>query len=451
MPKSPHLFASLVLFTVAAASNAQTPCCQPTAQAGCADATCADAVCGIDPWCCSVEWDQRCATEAGVMCLACSTPGPCNPPVAAHLETEACGDDAGDPCGTPPSLPMSLPWMSPVQGTLWASDLQRDVDWYALDLAEASRVRVECWSEGPVGTALIDDACPPTVHADGPDGCPATIEACLPAGHYRVVVRSLLFETLACSDPRGTYVLRVSKESCQPAPPLNDRRADALSVGEGLWNFDSAEASTDPEPLPAWCDEGTGLAISNDVWFLFVPPRDAWWTIGTCGDSPWDTRLALYEPGSGLPLACSDDACHGDAAELRLPLQAEEHVLIRLGGWGHGGPGVLRILEDGATGSCPGDLDWDAQVSAADIGSLLVVFGSDIAEADLDGSGTVDSGDLGLLLILIGPCPENLRGSILSEKIEELDSPRDPAPRPDPPLGGRSGPAAVLPARHGAE
>ncbi|NBX25860.1 MAG: hypothetical protein EBQ99_07400 [Planctomycetes bacterium] len=422
MPKSARLLASLVLFVVTAASQSQSTCCTPGSQAGCADEACTESICGIDPWCCSVEWDQRCATEASVLCTVCSPQTACNPPTATLLEAEACGALGGDPCGTPAGLPTSLPWMTSVQGTLWASDLQRDVDWYAFELTEPSRVQVHCWSQGPLGTALIDDQCPPTVHADGPDGCPATIEACLPAGSYRVVVRSLLFETLPCGDPRGTYVLRIAREPCQPDPPVNDRRADALSVGEGLWNFDSAEASTDPEPLPAWCDEGTGLAISNDVWFLFDPPRAAWWTIGTCGASPWDTRIAIYPPGSSMPMACSDDACQGDAAELRVPLEAGEPVLIRLGGWGHGGLGVLRILEDGGNGSCPGDLDGDAHVTAADIGSLLVVFGSDMAEADLDGSGTVDSGDLGLLLILIGPCPENLRGTILSEKIGELDS-----------------------------
>jgi hypothetical protein len=303
---------------------------------------------------------------------------------------------------------MPLPWNAVLHGTLWSSALERDVDWYAFELDEPARVKVECWSEGPVGTAVVDTACPPSVHADGPDGCPAVIEACLPAGAYRVVIRSLLFESMTCGDVRGAYALRISHQPCTPQTPVNDRRVDALPVGEGLWNFDSAEASTDPDPLPSWCDEGSGLALSNDLWFLFEPPRSTWWTIGTCGTSPWDTRLALYQPGSAVPLACSDDACAGDAAEVQLALDAGEAVLIRLGGWGHGGPGVLRILPQGAHATCPGDLDWDGQVSAADIGSLLVAFGSDMAEADLDGSGTVDAGDIGLLLILIGPCPENL-------------------------------------------
>jgi hypothetical protein len=398
-------FTGLLFTLITVMASAQSPCCTPGSAAGCEQQGCADAVCAVDPWCCLAQWDQRCAAEAGVLCAACRSDSACIPPSASIQETEPCGTQAGDPCGPTPGTPPTLPWDQLLHGTLWASDLERDVDWYALELDQPTRVQVECWSQGPIGAALVDAACPPTVHADGPDGCPTTIHACLPAGSYRVVVRSLLFEPLACGDARSSYTLRVSRQPCAPNPPDNDRRMQALPVGEGSWNFDSAEASTDPDPLPAWCDEGSGLALSNDLWFLFDPPRSTWWTIGTCGSSPWDTRLALYPPGSDLPMACSDDACAGDAAQVNLALQAGETVLIRLGGWGHGGTGVLKILPQMSDARCPGDLDLDGQVTAADIGSLLVAFGTDMAEADLDESGMVDAGDLGLLLILIGPCP----------------------------------------------
>lgn len=397
--------APLVATLLALRAVAQTPCCQPHPGPGCSDIPCLEQVCLADPWCCSAQWDLRCASEASVLCDACRPTTECQLPPAAVVESEPCGSSLDDPCASPPGNASVLPWNTPVAGTLWSEEETRDVDWYLIELPQPSRVRVECWSRGPAGIAIVDLGCPPTVHAEGPDGCPASIEACLPAGSFRVVVRPLLFEPLACGDARGSYVLQASRESCDPNPPANDRRIDALSVGEGFWAFDSTEASSDPTPLPSWCDEGGGLAISRDVWFLFESPREGLWTIGTCDGSGWDTRLAVYSPSAETPMACSDDACAADAAQLRVPLVAGETVLIRLGGWGHGGEGTLRIGMDGAAGTCPGDLDGTGLIDAADIGLLLLLFGSADSEIDLDVSGTIDAGDLGLLLLRMGPCP----------------------------------------------
>jgi hypothetical protein len=55
--------------------------------------------------------------------------------------------------------------------------------------------------------------------------------------------------------------------------------------------------------------------------------------------------------------------------------------------------------------ACPGDLDGSTFVDAGDIGSLLILFGSEGGPGDLDGSGFVDSGDIGSLLVLFGACP----------------------------------------------
>jgi hypothetical protein len=55
--------------------------------------------------------------------------------------------------------------------------------------------------------------------------------------------------------------------------------------------------------------------------------------------------------------------------------------------------------------ACPGDLDGSTFVDAGDIGSLLILFGSEGGPGDLDGSGLVDSGDIGSLLVLFGACP----------------------------------------------
>jgi hypothetical protein len=53
--------------------------------------------------------------------------------------------------------------------------------------------------------------------------------------------------------------------------------------------------------------------------------------------------------------------------------------------------------------TCAADLDGSGEVDAADLGSLLVLFGGS-GEGDLDGSGEVDAADLGSLLVQFGPC-----------------------------------------------
>lgn len=54
---------------------------------------------------------------------------------------------------------------------------------------------------------------------------------------------------------------------------------------------------------------------------------------------------------------------------------------------------------------CPGDLDHDRRVGPADLGSLLIAWGTTAVDADLDGDGLVGAGDLGLILVGWGPCP----------------------------------------------
>ncbi|MFM1831513.1 MAG: hypothetical protein RLZZ558_1853 [Planctomycetota bacterium] len=56
--------------------------------------------------------------------------------------------------------------------------------------------------------------------------------------------------------------------------------------------------------------------------------------------------------------------------------------------------------------NCPADLDGNGTVDAADIGAILLSFGScDGCPADLDENGTVDAADIGLVLIGYGDCP----------------------------------------------
>ena len=59
----------------------------------------------------------------------------------------------------------------------------------------------------------------------------------------------------------------------------------------------------------------------------------------------------------------------------------------------------LRIVEE----DCLGDLNHDGQVSSADLGLLIALWGTD--GADLNQDGQTNSADLGLLVAFWGPCP----------------------------------------------
>jgi hypothetical protein len=434
----------------ASASAAQGPCCLPLGSGGCADALCAERVCTFDPYCCSTLWDERCASEASVLCEACRPPESCNLPPAHRQEWEPCGSGLDAACPVPEPLLMTLAMGDVLHGTVWATDTGRDVDWFVVELNEPAMLAVDCWSAGPIGVAIVDAACPPAVHAESADGCPARAQACLPAGAWRVVVRPLLFEPLSCQDPRAAYAIQATVSPCQPHGLTNDACTGAIPAVTGANAFDTTHATADPQPLPGWCDEGAGLAITHDAWFEFTPLQSGLHRLDTCTQIPFDTRLAVLQECDGPVLACSDDHCAGDGAELEVMLQQGVPVLVRLGGWGHGGAGVLHVEPLAGSAPCPGDLDANGMVDAGDIGSLLLLFGSAGGPADLDESGTVDAGDIGLLLLWMGPCPAGMAASGLDVRAPGLDwtadAVRDDHPDRRPLPGGvRAGSNRILP------
>lgn len=397
--------ATCLVLALAAPALTQGPCCAPSSSPGCADAACTGAVCTVDPFCCAIAWDERCAVEASVLCAACRPATTCAPPDADLLAPEGCGTSSDDPCAPVTQACVPLPLGMVIEGTAWAGDAARDVDWFEITLAEPAELEVTCWSEGPMAAAIVDAACPPTVFAEAVDGCPGRCSACLPAGTWRVAVRSLLFEPIACGEPRARYRLRATATPCAPSTPANDRCDAAQAIVEGAVAFDTRSASSEPAWLPATCDEGAGLAFTHDVWFRFTAGTDGVHRFGTCETLDFDARLSLHEACGGPVLACSDDACAGGAAQVEAGLACGQTVWIRVGGWGHGAVGTLlaeAVQPDGC--ACLGDFDASGEIDSSDIGILLLEFGTFGGPADLDRDLEVGSGDLGLALLLLGPC-----------------------------------------------
>ena len=400
-----HLAAVLGLLALPTFVHAQHTCCSATGLPGCSESSCASAVCQFDPACCSAAWDQRCADEASVLCPACRDNASCQVPLADRQELEPCGASLDDACPDPMHPADALSIGEIVAGQVWSDDGSRDVDWFEVVLAAPGSLSVECWSGGPVGAAIVEATCPPTVYAESSDGCPGRCSACLPAGTYRIAVRSLLFEPIPCGDPRGTYTIRAQVSPCTPSMPLEDRCEFAQPITEGVLAFDSRDASTDPAWLPSSCNEGAGLAFTHDIWFAFTTTSAGVYRIGTCATGDFDARIAIYESCGGLPMACSDDACLGGAAEVEVGLPCGVQILIRLGGWGHGATGMLQIEPvDTMPCACEPDLDGNGLVDGGDIALILLSFGDSGGPADLDHDLEVGPGDIAIALLSTGPC-----------------------------------------------
>ena len=158
---------------------------------------------------------------------------------------------------------------------------------------------------------------------------------------------------LICACIASTIAL--SMTGTLPAdPPGNDQCANATVITEGTTPFSTLEATAGGPDLPQECDEGFGLEFAPDVWFSFVPDADGSWSISTCNDADFDTRMALYTECEGSFIACNDDGigCSGFTSLMQTELVSGQQYLIRVGGFGDAtGTGNLTISFEEST-SC---------------------------------------------------------------------------------------------------
>ena len=206
----------------------------------------------------------------------------------------------------------------------------------------------------------------------------------------------------------GTGTLNVS---CTPivVPPANDECVNATLLGEGTVAFNSTNATNSPGSLPAGCDEGSGVTVAKDIWYLVVAPCTGTLTLSTCNAASFDTRLAVYAGscpiGSAPVVACDDNSagCSNGSSTVSFSATQGSVFYVRLGGATTGGTGNLTLTCVAPPSPCVGDLNGDDVVDGSDLAVLLGSWGS--AGGDLDGNGTTDGADLAALLGAWGGCP----------------------------------------------
>jgi hypothetical protein len=337
-----------------------------------------------------------------------------------------------------------------------------------------TRVEISFTPESPAFLAIFADGCRPLEEATAivaSNLCATSVEAiCLPPGPYLLVVapgepdaigeevvdcafaeyRLAIACLDPCDDPCGTaegacgiahgglgcddpeccasvcdldpicctagwdaLCVEAATSLCGLEAPPNDLCSMAIPASEGPTPFTTIGATLDGPELPLQCDEGFGLSLEADVWFVHEAICNGPLRIETCGTSDFDSRIAVYRGGcKALELvACNDDGLFcapAGASRVLVDAVCGEAYLIRVGGF-KGAAGFadlsLTCLGSPCSTPCPADLDGDGSVSGADLASLLAAWGTSGPVGDLDGDGTVSGADLTALLASWGACP----------------------------------------------
>ncbi len=175
---------------------------------------------------------------------------------------------------------------------------------------------------------------------------------------------------------------------CQPGGPANNCATNAAVVtASGTRAFSSTGATTDgPIHTAATCNSGNDF-FYNDIWWRVPVAANGTLTISTCGTTPYDNKLAVYDMGTDpatydfntLPdtlVGCNDDGASGAcfltdgvttyASEMSAIVQAGRTYLVRMGSYTEGEVGSGSIT---FTVPTPCQLDNATQSEAEACGS----------------------------------------------------------------------------------
>ena len=190
--------------------------------------------------------------------------------------------------------------------------------------------------------------------------------------------------------------------------PNPDNCSDATLVGNGSYDFDTTDATTDG-PSHGEC-EFDGQTYF-DIWYEYVACDDGSLTVSTCGTADYDTDLVVYsntDCNDLQLLGCNDDGdgCENYSSLISVPVTRDQTYLIRVGGWDDSSFGTGTILIDGPqTGcdeepECPADLDGDGTIGVNDVLQLISSWGT--PDGDVTGDGTTDVADILAILDAYG-------------------------------------------------
>ena len=137
----------------------------------------------------------------------------------------------------------------------------------------------------------------------------------------------------------------------------NDFCAQAIALDLGMDQmFSNVDATQDGPDHPdnVFCFGFNDNTIQTDIWYTFTPTKDTTVEWSTCDQINFDSRMAIYQPGSPCPpsaddlMACNDDGagCSNFTSRIVFNVIAGETYLLRLGGYNaETGSGTFDLFE----------------------------------------------------------------------------------------------------------
>jgi len=167
---------------------------------------------------------------------------------------------------------------------------------------------------------------------------------------YLIRLGGFADEDTEATSGEGTITITVANG------PDNDFCAAAIPVMLGAGQeYSTLDALTDgPDHLDNPCFGFGSTTAGADIWYTFTADFTGAVQWSTCNTGGFDTRLAVYNPGSACPpldedlYSCNDDGadCAGFTSDLLFEVVAGETYLLRLGGFGgDSGQGSFDLLE----------------------------------------------------------------------------------------------------------
>lgn len=293
------------------------------------------------------------------------------------VELEGCGEDTNGGCNGvgEPAQPISVG--DTVCGTTWASGGLRDTDWFEFSIDVTSNVTMTAQANVSTVLLFVSKECPePSLVIGDAVDCDGSVTACLPAGDYYAFVGLNGFDGVPCgSGPLNLYRMTLTAEAADEI--VGDTCDDAIDLGtfEGDVAVDTACTATDGADLPIACDSFGSVTIFNDLFYRWVVPEDGDWSISTCNQATFDTRLAAFDSCGGVLVACNDDGegCAGFSSNMALPgLLAGQELIIQIGSWdGTQGTATMTIGQGGGGPTPPANDECVDAIAIVD-GAVVV-------------------------------------------------------------------------------
>jgi len=354
--------------------------------------------------------------------------------VCTDTEGEICGDDMNGGCNmvTPAFTPIACDEV--VCGTVWATDGERDTDWYEFVATAYTEITWTVTSEVPVNVIILDPSggCPvayPLASAHAYDCVPAVATACVPPGTYYLFVGSdfapwpcdvQYTATLTCVTPctRTAYPpaasdnCYVTNNGSEYISEVQIGTIDNITTSDTGCYSDYTSISTDVAIGASYVITVTnGNGYTTDSAGVFIDwNRDFYFEY-----SEWTFLSPLYSVGPYTGTIVVPNVALGPAV-MRVRIMCW-NLLPAPGGqsvWGEVEDYTLNVINP----QLRGDVDCDGSVNAFDIDPFVrcVVNGTptppctDCLMADIDCDGSVNAFDIDPFVQCVingtcGPCP----------------------------------------------